>query len=850
MSKDSSTKRRASVFAAAGLAALVACAGADAQVRLVSLTSEQAAGLQDPRRQSMAQRADEALKRADYAEARRLFLLLAPTSVGGAQLTLGQIYERGLGVTADPIQAWEWYRKADESFRNVFKGYQHPAPPEIERMRSYWRDAELSIQRVALVARRAAADRKIEEQKLAAEAEEKQREKQAADMRAERGLAAEAEREKLAAELRGDRERAAEAERKPREQAAQLQAERERAAEAERKELEKQAAEVRAQRELEAEAQRKQREQAAELRAERERVAEAERKEREKQAAEVEARRAELAGQLRLGITAYALESFAESMDIFLKLAQQPPTIVGESGIPFSATAKSFLGNQYFLGQGVPRDFAKAEQLLKEALDLGDKDSQLTHARLLERRTVRLPMAAELSEILDSQRGFRDDSVLLYINPVSPRLTIKLDGSPAFKDASATLCLGATTREDSENWNYTEKSGGLNAFVAGRIRTTIEVKKLDTLLMDLDMVVGRDMSKPRPPVCRLNSNTWDIFDLTKSGLEFYSQEELVWLKANMSKLRLVATISLADFQKDLADREAVEAANKAKAEKERQQKEAAIAERNAKREAARKTNFDIAAAGSGSASALYFLSPNDEAAKGVCFVQDADRDKVLDGILLADHSSWEEPLFPATSEPKPLPTLDAVFAQLQHHGCGLVMGSASELKTLIDGWKRISDRQFTALSAVVSPAVRREFVKLADQKQENERMQAELQARRHKEEEAAEAARREANLRAYPYRAILACGNGYDLTVCLSGHHVDATLEINNGSSVEEYKHYSGFQVREFGPGEIDLHEHFHIKTMNASDFATLNLTLINRRTGEKLWTKSASQFEWINVKN
>lgn len=51
----------------------------------------------------------------DYQRARELWLARAEQGDTAAQINLGALYERGLGVERDQAQALEWYRRAAES---------------------------------------------------------------------------------------------------------------------------------------------------------------------------------------------------------------------------------------------------------------------------------------------------------------------------------------------------------------------------------------------------------------------------------------------------------------------------------------------------------------------------------------------------------------------------------------------------------------------------------------------------------------------------------------------------------------------------------------------------------------
>ncbi len=59
--------------------------------------------------------ADQAFRAGDYAKARQLLLPLADTGDSSAQYKLAVMYDQGLGLEQDFLQAKKWYQRAAES---------------------------------------------------------------------------------------------------------------------------------------------------------------------------------------------------------------------------------------------------------------------------------------------------------------------------------------------------------------------------------------------------------------------------------------------------------------------------------------------------------------------------------------------------------------------------------------------------------------------------------------------------------------------------------------------------------------------------------------------------------------
>ncbi len=91
----------------------------------------------------------------DYAEAARWYRRAAEKGDRRAQVNLGYLYERGLGVEADPKEALEWYRRAAGRGTTIELDAPPAAPPappdnsaEVQELKTRTRDLEASLARL------------------------------------------------------------------------------------------------------------------------------------------------------------------------------------------------------------------------------------------------------------------------------------------------------------------------------------------------------------------------------------------------------------------------------------------------------------------------------------------------------------------------------------------------------------------------------------------------------------------------------------------------------------------------------------------------------------------------------
>lgn len=106
----------------------------------------------------------------------------------------------------------------------------------------------------------------------------------------------------------------------------------------------------------------------------------------------------------------------------------------------------------------------------------------------------------------------------------------------------------------------------------------------------------------------------------------------------------------------------------------------------------------------------------------------------------------------------------------------------------------------------------------------------------------------------FPYQAIITCGNSQlSVLACFSGRGgVDTELELRNGSSYGLYKIY---QINDIGTREreglvVNLRKTFELKLQNANDMLVLNVRIVETRTRQEVFTKSAGTFGVIRVGN
>lgn len=131
------------------------------------------------------------------------------------------------------------------------------------------------------------------------------------------------------------------------------------------------------------------------------------------------------------------------------------------------------------------------------------------------------------------------------------------------------------------------------------------------------------------------------------------------------------------------------------------------------------------------------------------------------------------------------------------------------------------------------------------------------QARLIKQRQDDEARRQAEKAREFPYEAIFTCGMGgnhINIMACFvaSGYSAKTQLEIRNG---QQYGMYQGWELNGVGTETrngfvIPLRNNFSIVAQNSDDTLILNLVVRNTETGNILFTKSASKYGVISVRN
>lgn len=118
----------------------------------------------------------------DYAEAARWYRLAADAGSKRAQINLGYLYEQGLGVTSDPVAALDWYRRAagrDSTIELDATPQAAPDSAESEQLRARTQELEQSLERLraelqsSLQALRSSANRTAAAEAAAAAAAER-----------------------------------------------------------------------------------------------------------------------------------------------------------------------------------------------------------------------------------------------------------------------------------------------------------------------------------------------------------------------------------------------------------------------------------------------------------------------------------------------------------------------------------------------------------------------------------------------------------------------------------------------------------------------------------------------------
>lgn len=131
------------------------------------------------------------------------------------------------------------------------------------------------------------------------------------------------------------------------------------------------------------------------------------------------------------------------------------------------------------------------------------------------------------------------------------------------------------------------------------------------------------------------------------------------------------------------------------------------------------------------------------------------------------------------------------------------------------------------------------------------------QARLLKQRQEDEARRLAERAREFPFEATFTCGMGgshINIMACFVGgkYAAKTQLEIRNG---QEYGMYQGWELNKVGSETrngfvIPLRSNFSIVAQNSDDTLILNLVVKNTQTGNILFTKSASKYGVISVKN
>lgn len=104
----------------------------------------------------------------------------------------------------------------------------------------------------------------------------------------------------------------------------------------------------------------------------------------------------------------------------------------------------------------------------------------------------------------------------------------------------------------------------------------------------------------------------------------------------------------------------------------------------------------------------------------------------------------------------------------------------------------------------------------------------------------------------FPYKAVIRCGQAWmNADMCL----IRSVIELKNGNDYGMFKHLDIVTGR--GPGKqtrdgyvIELRQTFELALQNSSEHELLNVKVFDQASGAKLFEKSATQFDYIYVKN
>jgi hypothetical protein len=124
-----------------------------------------------------------------------------------------------------------------------------------------------------------------------------------------------------------------------------------------------------------------------------------------------------------------------------------------------------------------------------------------------------------------------------------------------------------------------------------------------------------------------------------------------------------------------------------------------------------------------------------------------------------------------------------------------------------------------------------------------------------KAQDAAEAAKRAAFAKEFPYYAVISCGmpDHINIMICFSGTRgVGTELKVNNGGNSQMYKPYNiGAAGSEEDDGlHIDLRQKFEIFAQNADETMILTVKIFDRKTDKVIFTNQAAKFGVVRVRN
>jgi uncharacterized protein len=405
-------------------------------------------------------------------------------------------------------------------------------------------------------------------------------------------------------------------------------------------------------------------------------------------------------------------------------------------------------------------DLTCAEARLREAHTPSVWQAQVER----ERRQI----ATVLERIPALRDAPEDAAVLLALPNNGPNARRRLDGSVVFPTGTANICLVASAFPDPSFRDWVVREAGNRT--STRITTSCA------------------------------HGTLDVMAMRRFALPILTPASLDWLAGKGAEFVPLATLTLGEHQRFLAELRAAE---------ERRQLEARTIEE--RRNASRAENLSLIQAAPANAPLQQgrlsqhplLLFSRGTGTQETCHYTDSDvdavrREQFLAAIRQDQALGATEPLIGETGGLRRLRTAENIYEQIQGGRCGMVMGTPAELKPLVEGVARLAGRAPTVLALSFAAADVQRIANAERDRQvraEAEADRAERQREREEQARAREAARR--GTVSYQITCRMTNGRPMPLAHCLmsgSAGGPGGRIAITSGGNTEEINHIAMHQ--------------------------------------------------------